>query len=624
MTTAASKKNVRPILLSGLLLALSLTLTFLLFQGITPSPLISTNILLLTLMNVNITLVVILVILLSRNVITFFFEKREKGLGFRRKLIGAFIGLSLIPCILLFVVASGLLTSSIENGLSIQVERSLDASLRVAQTYYDEAQKTTERLVRQVGQELVSRRFFENRREKLSAYLHAKQKEYDANTSADRAGPAGRVAPAPLARSEDRAGLVALHLLTPEGTIILSTGPENEWVSGKMFPFSFDLSKKVLTPNQPITTITSGPRGDLIRVIGSLNNGILAADWLIPASLVGQMEIIKRESEEYKQLKAFKTPIKASYLLSFSIVVLLIVFSATWFGVYLARGITVPIQKLAEGTTAVAHGDLDFQIALTAKDELGVLVTSFNKMTRDLKQSREALVRAQRVATWQEVALQMAHEIKNPLTPIQLSTERLRRKYFEHAPDIEQIFDESTQIVIQEVQRLTALVNEFSNFARLPSLRLLSQSLEPILREVVSLYQSGYKGIDFHLSVDEALPSLQLDRDQMKRVFVNLLENAVEASPSRETETGLPLGHIFISATHDIPARKVVVTVEDEGHGIASEDVDKIFLPHFSRKKRGTGLGLAMVHRIILDHGGRIGASPRLPRGTTLRLELPV
>jgi nitrogen fixation/metabolism regulation signal transduction histidine kinase len=590
-------------------LTLSLIATFLIFRGVDPSPLISTNILLLTLINVNITLIVVLLLLLSRNLIKLFFEKRQKWLGFKRKLIAAFIGLSIIPCILLFVVASGLLTSSIENWFSIHVERSLDASLEVAQTYYTEAQKTTEQFAKQIGLELQENPSLKDNPARLRAFLKAKAQQYHTD---------------------------ALHLLTPKMALILSTGQQSDWLVGAGFPFPLELTGKTVEPGKPITTITTSPQGDLMRValISAGNMPIVVVDRLIPIAFLQKMERIKKESEEYKQLKVFENPIKASYLLSFFIVVLLIVFSATWFGVYLARGITIPIEKLAEGTAAVAQGNLDYQIPLTVKDELGTLVASFNKMTHDLKQSREALVRAEKIATWQEVALQMAHEIKNPLTPIQLATERLRKKYFERAQDLDKIFDESTQTVINEVQGLTALVNEFSNFARLPPVHLVHQKIEPILEEVVRLYQSGHKEIAFQMQLSETLPLLRLDRDQMKRVFVNLFENAVEAAPQAGGgNLALPLvglettpaaaGQIFISAVYDVPAQQVRVEVADNGHGIAPEDMDKVFLPHFSRKRRGSGLGLAIVHRIVLDHGGQIFVSPQQPKGTLFTLLLP-
>ena len=622
------KRNIQPVVITSIFLSISLASTYNIFRGITPSPLISTNILLLTLINVNITLIVVLLLLLSRNLIKVFLEKRERGLGFKRRLLASFIGLSLIPCGLLFFVASGLLKSSIEHGLSTHVEKSLDASLAVAQGYYREVQQSTEQLAKQIRRELLEQPLLQNNADQLKRFLQKSQKKYQVD---------------------------AVHLLTQQNSLIQSTWPDSKWSIGSVFPFSDSFPVR-LDANLPITTVTTGIQGNFVRVVlvlpipnvtnqtGQFTSpvgGVLVVDRLLPISIIEKMGMIKRETEEFKQLKAFKRPIRKSYILSFAIVVLLIIFSAAWFGLYLARDIIVPIEKLAEGTTAVAQGNLNFHIDLVAKDELGVLVASFNRMTHDLKQNREALVRAEKIATWQEVALQMAHEIKNPLTPIQLATERLRRKYFDRSPEFDTIFDESTQTVINEVNGLVTLVNEFSHFARLPAVHLVSQEIGPILLAVIQLYQLAHKEIQFHLQFDETMPPLRIDREQIKRVFINLLENAVEAAtpsgatPAQGANRPFPLvtvgeqaslpssGIIFLSTSFDRTIQKARIEVSDNGMGIAPEDVSQIFLPHFTRKKRGSGLGLAIVHRIVIDHGGHISVANQTPRGTIFTILLP-
>jgi two-component system nitrogen regulation sensor histidine kinase NtrY len=226
------------------------------------------------------------------------------------------------------------------------------------------------------------------------------------------------------------------------------------------------------------------------------------------------------------------------------------------------------------------------------------------------------LIKAQKASAWQEVAQQIAHEIKNPLTPIQLSAQRLRKKYFEQSPDFKNIVDESTATIINEVAGLKHLVDEFSNFARLPGPMPSPNDLHAILQEVILLYRSAHRDLEFIVSLDPALPRLNIDREQFKRVFVNLFENAVEALSNR--------GRIWITTRFDRPRLKTVVTIEDEGAGIAPEDMDKLFLPHFSRKKTGSGLGLAIVHRIIKDHNGLIQIASRDPKGTVVVIELPV
>ncbi|MDC4224116.1 MAG: ATP-binding protein [Candidatus Manganitrophus sp.] len=203
------------------------------------------------------------------------------------------------------------------------------------------------------------------------------------------------------------------------------------------------------------------------------------------------------------------------------------------------------------------------------------------------------LIRAQKLATWQEVAQRIAHEIKNPLTPIQLSAERLRKKYFEQSSDFDKIFDESTRIVINEVHDLKNLVDEFSNFARMPAPRPTLQKIEPILKEVIALYQSAHKDITITAQFDETAPALNLDREQIKRVFVNLLENAVEAMNRR--------GDLSVASSYDSAQQKVRIEVSDEGSGISPEDLDKLFLPLFfqeeNRDRAGAGDCPSNYHR---------------------------
>jgi two-component system nitrogen regulation sensor histidine kinase NtrY len=226
------------------------------------------------------------------------------------------------------------------------------------------------------------------------------------------------------------------------------------------------------------------------------------------------------------------------------------------------------------------------------------------------------LIKAQKVAAWQEVARRVAHEIKNPLTPIQLSAQRLRKKFYEKSPDFESIFNESTEVIVNEVNSLKQMVDEFSKFARLPLPQMARQSIHDVIREVVALYSGAHKDVDFVVDLDDALPPLNFDREQIKRVFVNLLDNAIQAMNQK--------GRLWITTKLDSKRRRAVVSVADEGIGIHSEDQERLFVPYFSRKKAGTGLGLAIVHRIITDHDGHIRAANNQPKGAVFTFELPV
>jgi two-component system nitrogen regulation sensor histidine kinase NtrY len=226
------------------------------------------------------------------------------------------------------------------------------------------------------------------------------------------------------------------------------------------------------------------------------------------------------------------------------------------------------------------------------------------------------LIIAQKAAAWREVAQRIAHEIKNPLTPIQLSAQRLRKKFFDKAPDFDRIFDESTQVIMNEVTSLKHMVDEFSKFARMPAPRMVTESLHDLIREVLSLYQSAHREIEIITDLDQDLPPVSLDREQIKRVFVNLFDNAIQAMNQK--------GRLWVGTKYDTKRRRAVVSVADEGAGIAPEDQEKLFVPYFSRKKTGTGLGLAIVRRIITDHDGTIQAGHNHPKGAVFTFELPV
>jgi two-component system nitrogen regulation sensor histidine kinase NtrY len=730
--------HYRPVWITLLFLLGSVYLTTKYYKGIESSDLFPSNILVVTLFNVNIILVILLILLLSRNLIKIYFERRLRllGSGFRIKLIVAFVGLSLVPSLLLFGVASGLLTNSIDNWFSIQVDKSLESSLKIAQDTHQQAKESSLYFAREVRRQIVED---PSRYADLRAFLQTKLREF-------------RVAGIEIYESPQHE---LMKLTTPEfeETPFLSPSP--------------DLLKASLEGREVVEEISINHRGDqgkLMRGIvpileahlsdpqrrapGAWEAGsrtgprIIVVDLYLPQALLTQMDQITRSFEDYKQLKTFKNPIKGSYILSFLIITLLIIFSATWFGFYIAKGITVPIQKLGEATHALAQGNLDFRIDVKARDEIGVLVKSFNRMTEDLKSSKtkleksnaeldrrrayietilnnittgvlsidpegqittlnraaerilnikadelkgkhytdafkdhkleplidlldhlslqqrpflekelgldlkgkslalrlnlsrlqedngqpmgsvmvfddlSELIKAQKIAAWQEVAKRIAHEIKNPLTPIQLSAQRLRKKYFEDSQDFHTIFDESTKIIISEVNSLKTLVDEFSNFARMPAPQPQPLELHPVLQEVILLYEGAHKDIQILRDLDSEIPVLMLDRDQIKRMLVNLFENAVEALGKR--------GRIWVTSRFDHREQCVRLEVADEGVGIQPEDIDKLFVPYFSKKKTGTGLGLAIVNRIITDHNGSIRVIQNEPRGTRFIIELPV
>ena len=249
----------------------------------------------------------------------------------------------------------------------------------------------------------------------------------------------------------------------------------------------------------------------------------------------------------------------------------------------------------------------------TLKDEhnefMGTVVV-FDDLTQ--------LLKAQRMAAWREVARRIAHEIKNPLTPIQLSAQRLRRRYLDRFSADDIVFDECTTMIIKQVDDLKNLVNEFSSFARMPASNPSLNNLNDVLNEALVLFQEGHKEVHFQLQTDPYLPAFSLDREQIKRVAINLLDNAVAAV------NGNANGQITAETSFNKDLKIATLKISDNGCGIPAEDKPRLFEPYFSTKKSGTGLGLAIVSTIISDHNGYIRVRDNEPQGTHFIVELPI
>lgn len=247
----------------------------------------------------------------------------------------------------------------------------------------------------------------------------------------------------------------------------------------------------------------------------------------------------------------------------------------------------------------------------TLKDESNLFmgtVVVFDDLTQ--------LLKAQRMAAWREVARRIAHEIKNPLTPIQLSAQRLRRRYLNRFDQDDVVFDECTAMIIKQVDDLKNLVNEFSSFARMPASNPSINDLNDVVSESLVLFQEGHKEVSFQLKLDPTLPGFSLDREQIKRVIINLIDNAVSAVNAK--------GIIRIETSFNRELDIATLKVSDNGCGIPAEDKPRLFEPYFSTKKAGTGLGLAIVSTIISDHNGYIRVRDNEPQGTHFIVELPI
>jgi two-component system nitrogen regulation sensor histidine kinase NtrY len=219
------------------------------------------------------------------------------------------------------------------------------------------------------------------------------------------------------------------------------------------------------------------------------------------------------------------------------------------------------------------------------------------------------------VAAWREVARRLAHEIKNPLTPIQLSAERMRRHFSGAPPQSKTLVDECTATIVGEVESLKGLVDEFSQFARMPSPRTVPTDIGQLITDTVALYNGIFSDVRIAQRFAPGVPLVRLDVEQIRRVIINLIDNAIEAMERR--------GDIVVETQLDTGNSLVRVVVADDGPGIPPAEREKLFLPYYSTKRRGSGLGLAIVRRIIAEHGGSIEVSDNTPRGTRFTIELP-
>lgn len=685
----------------------------------------SNNILIFGLININIILIILLIFLIVRNVVKLVFERRQGVIGskMRTKLVAAFVSLSLIPTILLFLVSINFLSYSIDNWFNVRVGDALNKTMEVTQIYYKQYEKNAKYHAGQLSADIMENQLYEKERvDYLKTLVEQRQKQI-------------------------KTTVIEIYVDNRKKGMVFP-GPEHADI--KTISPTPQVMEEVFAGNE-ISIIQPSEDGEFISGLSPIYSsaepseaiGAVVVSYYIPKEIVDKVSVISRASEQYSQLHLMKNPIKISYIITLSIVTLLIIFSATWFGLYMAKGITVPILNLADATRRIARGDLNHQIDIVADDEIGVLVEAFNSMTRDLKQSNEnleqanmdleqrrkymatvlhnvsagvisvdeegfittinraaermldirlekvinrryedilstehmnlaedllqelaksgknqiekqielmlkdrvltilmtmTLVRdgeghergmvvvfedltqlqqAERAAAWREVARRMAHEIKNPLTPIQLSAQRLQRKYGERLAEDGAVFYECTRTIIDQVEILKNLVNEFFRYARMPVTRPMPSNLNETVTDAVALFQDAHKDIRFEFNLSEEMPKVILDTEQIKRVIVNLLDNAVAAVSKND-------GCIKIRTFYDRINNRAITEVADNGCGVPAGNKVKVFEPYFSTKKTGTGLGLAIVSSIISDHNGHIKISNNAPRGTVVRFDLPV
>ncbi len=713
---------------SGLLLLPSITgLT----QGVGDSGLF------LFLNAVTVILILIFGFLVTRNFWKLVGERRRGILGshLNLKFVAAFVLIALVTTSGLFVVSAFFITQSIDKWFSVQVDRALEESGEVAESYYESTATNAMFYGSRIAELIAGERLLrEGAQAELERLVQTKQREYN---------------------------LGVVEIFGSDGEELVS-GINPEIPAASFSRPDPDLVRAALRGEAGWHVDEVGS-GDVVRgavpIASSLRRGkpvgAVVVNVLIPFSQARKVASIRSTLDAYRQLQPAAGHIRGAYILQLLLASSVVLMLALWMGFRLAKGVTGPIRALAEGTAEVARGNLDVSVQATSDDEIGFLVGSFNQMIRDLRDARSGiersatelerrrrymeivlgtvgagvvsvdaegristinpsaqrflgipagsgllgqkladvvhrpeltqvieelstalrpgvresirrqvqvpldddiatlfvtltvmhdeagdvlgtvvvfddytqLVKVQRMAAWREVARRIAHEIKNPLTPIQLSAQRLRRRFADQLkgnPENEKIFDECVDAITTQVDTLKVLVDEFQNFARLPAGQPRPDDLNRIVGEAMASY-AGTDDVEFVTDLDPELPTVDLDRDQMRRALTNLIDNAVAAVKRRLQldDTGQP-GRITLRSAHDPLLQSVRIEVADDGIGIPQQDRRRVFEPYFSTKDRGTGLGLAIVSRIIADHHGYIRVQNNEPRGARFVVELPV
>jgi two-component system nitrogen regulation sensor histidine kinase NtrY len=679
----------------------------------------ASNVLFFFVSNLNLVLLILLMFLVVRNLVKLVLERRRGIVGarLRTRLVLAFVGLSLIPTIMLFFVAEGFISRTIDNWFSSGVEQSLTSAFELGNGLRQTLGNNGLRDARVLAESIAAR-------DLLAAEHHATLQELIDRERALR----------------DAIG-IDVHA---GGQLIASVRRDDvrDWHLGLR---NSDFSSALGDGDSFIRPLALR-EGEVLRCGVPVRNrqgtvdGLVIVDVLIPRSVSRNVDAVARSYQEYRQLKTYRQPMKNSYTLSFLLITLVVIFSATWFGFYLAKGITDPIQHLGEGMREVAHGNWEYRAQPEGDEEIAELFGSFNQMTADLTANHAALeerrryienilaniaagvisidaegcvatinpaaemllslpaesvrgrlwrhvfdrpelrtfteiiervdggevataerqlnlthgtrelavwvtattltgedshaagiilfiedvthlLRVERMEAWREVARRIAHEIKNPLTPIQLSAQRLRKGYGEGTPERDRtLLDECTRTIIGQVDALKRLVNEFSTFARLPTATFAPEELNRIVEDALILFREAHAGIEFVSELDGAIPVLPLDRDAIKRAVVNLLDNAVAACQGSPTAAA----RIEVVTAYDAGVGVVRLEVADNGSGMSAEVKARAFEPYFSTKRDGTGLGLAIVSAIAADHHSYARIRDNQPHGTRVILEFPV
>ncbi|MDZ7267180.1 MAG: ATP-binding protein [candidate division KSB1 bacterium] len=364
------------------------------------------------------------------------------------------------------------------------------------------------------------------------------------------------------------------------------------------------------TPPPPRDSLSEAGSDSLaIRLALALGDSLLlVGERRVPEALRRQTLAVLRAAQFFNIIDLEKANLQRSLIAVFLTVYAPVLLLSVGLGWYLAARITAPLQDLGEAARRIAQGDWQYRVPVRSRDEVGAMGHAFNTMVEDLRRQQDQVIALEKMAAWREIARVLAHEIKNPLTPIQLLVQQIQDEYRGQEENYRATLRESSTIINQEIEKLRRLVREFSDFARLPDLHPAPAQLNDLIREVARLYSQRTVRVE----LDQELPLLTFDWEGMRRVLLNLLENALQSSPQAE-----------VAIRTRRVENQVEMSVADTGPGIAAENLPRIFEPYFSTKKSGMGLGLAIVKQIVTEHGGNLTVTSTVGRGTSFQVRLP-
>jgi nitrogen fixation/metabolism regulation signal transduction histidine kinase len=327
--------------------------------------------------------------------------------------------------------------------------------------------------------------------------------------------------------------------------------------------------------------------------------------------------VLENQRERFETINLLRANMRPLLIYYYGVFFLPTLLMTVIIAISFTRRITYPIVELTEATRRVAEGDFSIQLLTRRNDELGILIRSFNAMVQDLEKSRAALVKSEKISIWQNMAQQLAHEIKNPLTPIKLSAERVLRRWRNDPDNIGEILESSMMAIIQETEGLSTLLNEFRTLSKPMEPSVVWTGLREPVEEIINSYSSSYPSVKFNITHVQTGILLKIDKHRLSQILANLIINAIDAMNSEGS----------IEVRTDLVKKRDIcycrISVMDSGKGISDQESHLIFTPYYTTKESGTGLGLPIIERIVNDHGGAIWFDSAEGIGTTFYIDLP-